>query len=202
MSSINPHYTLEYSQPQSYRFSHDSVFLARRVFELLRDEIKSDWKILDLCAGCGIVGMDFLFHCKNELQILPQDVDFLEIQSDYETHFEINKNRLQLAGTKIQYLKQNFVDPIPAQYNLILCNPPYFNPNEGRLSPNHFKNRCRFFIDATHAELLAAIEVALLPNGRAYVLARSKNPPTSRHLKAQVIGDIRGTALICYERIT
>jgi tRNA1Val (adenine37-N6)-methyltransferase len=201
MSSINPHYTFQYSQPDSYRFSHDSVFLARRVFELQKENINTNWHALDLCAGCGIVGMDFLFHCKKELQTLPQRFDFLEIQSDYESHFAINKNLLNVTDTQINFLKQNYVDALPTQYDLILCNPPYFNPSEGQLSPNHFKNRCRFFIDASHAELVASIETALRPGGRAYVLNRKENPVTTPRLNAQVVGDIRGTPLVCYERL-
>ena len=203
MASINPYYTFQYSQPGDYRFSHDSVFLARRVFELVREEVSADWRILDLCAGCGIVGMDFLYHCRSELQITPKDFDFLEIQSEYEEHFEINKQRLHLPDTNIRFLNRNYVDADPSrQYNLILCNPPYFNPRAGKLSPSPFKNRCRFFMDATPEELIAAIERSLLPGARAYVLSRSPSPPTTRHLRTQPIGDIRGTPLICYERLS
>lgn len=200
MSTINPHYTFQYSQPGAYRFSHDSVFFARWAFEHLRGEIRSDWQVLDLCAGCGIVGMDFLFHCKNELKILPQGFDFLEVQGDYEPHFEDNKNRLDISDTKIHFIKQNYIEPIQTRYNLILCNPPYFNPGEGKLSPNRFKNRCRFFIDATHDELVASIEATLLPTGRAYVLTRTENPPAHPRLSARTAADIRGTSVICYER--
>ncbi|MBV2168118.1 MAG: hypothetical protein KUL82_05355 [Bdellovibrio sp.] len=62
MSSINPHYTFHYSQPEEYRFSHDSVMLARKVFERVSASAMENWRGLDLCSGCGIVGLDFLFH--------------------------------------------------------------------------------------------------------------------------------------------
>lgn len=200
MSSINPYYTFKYSQPESYRFSHDSVFLARRAFEIVHDEVKSNWRGLDLCAGSGIVGLDFLFHCKTELKLQLERFDFLEVQNDYASHFEINKGRLNNEITKIQFLNKNYCESLHTQYDLILCNPPYFNPEEGQLSPNQFKNRCRFFIDGTRAELMAAIDRALAPKGRAFVLSRKENPPCPVGLRARPCGDIRGTPLFCFER--
>ncbi len=143
----------------------------------------------------------FSFTAEKNFNSCPRGFDFLEVQDDYKSHFDINKDRLESLDTKIQYLSQNYVEPIPTQYDLILCNPPYFNPSEGLLSPNRFKNRCRFFIDASHAELIATIESALRHKGRAYVLTRNAKPPTTAKLNAQVVGDIRGTTLICYERI-
>lgn len=200
MSSVNPYPTFEYSQPDEYRFSHDSVFLARRVFELLREEIKPDWRVLDLCAGSGIIGMDFLFHCRQELGQTPSRCDFLEVQDVYRPHFATNIERLNLPDTEMRFLHQNYNQPLSDQYDLILCNPPYFDPREGKPSPSQFKNRCRFFIDATQADLIHAIAAALTARGRAYVLTRSTNPPQSPDLNGLRVGDIRGTPLIRYQR--
>lgn len=195
MSSINPHYTFNYSQPEAYRFSHDSVFLARRVFEMSAGRIQSNWRVLDLCAGCGIVGMDFLFHCKKELGVTPALCDFLEIQSDYQQHFEINRKQLGIPETELRFLQQNYTLKTPTPYDLILCNPPYFSKDQGKLSPNTFKNRCRFFIDASAADLLEAVARALAPQGEAFILSRTSLPENSK-LLARGAGDIRGTHLI------
>ena len=201
MSSINPHYTFQYSQPEEYRFSHDSVFLARRVFELERNHINRELRVLDLCAGCGIIGLDFLFHCQKELCLTPVQCDFLEIQSVYDEHFRINQSRLQNSVTKMQFIKQNYAQTHASQYDLILCNPPYFNPAEGQLSPNEFKNRCRFFLDANQDELLTAISNLLTPTGRAYVLSRKINLVEPLTLKNETIGDIRGTPLVRFTKL-
>lgn len=62
VSSINKYPTFHYSQPSDYHFSHDSVFLAREIFERHSDQLaKGNVQILDLCAGCGIVGMIYYF---------------------------------------------------------------------------------------------------------------------------------------------
>ncbi len=199
MSSINPHYTFNYSQPEGYRFSHDSVFMARRVFELLRDNIRASWQILDLCSGTGIVGMDFLFHCQKELGFAPRVCDFLEIQSVYKEHFIENVSRLGLAQTEMSLLLQNYSQPTQKKYDLILCNPPFFRVDDGVLSPNLFKNRCRFFVDATAEELVAAIEHALAPHGQAFVLCRSPELFKSSKLQTDQVEQIRGTPLLRFE---
>ncbi|MGZ3818223.1 MAG: methyltransferase, partial [Bdellovibrio sp.] len=108
MSSVNPHYTFEYSQPEAYRFSHDSVFLARKVFETYCKEEVATLRAMDLCAGCGIVGMDFIFHCKNAWGVTPQAFDFLEVQEIYRDHFMSNKKKLGDVSTQIHFLNKNY----------------------------------------------------------------------------------------------
>jgi len=72
--------TFEYSQPDEYHFSHDSVFLARRVFEFLRDKNIDPKTALDLCAGSGVIGLDLMFHLRSGGKQRPQVFDFLEVQ--------------------------------------------------------------------------------------------------------------------------
>lgn len=199
MSSINFHFTFDYSQPNDYHFSHDSVFLARRVFELLKDELHNELSILDLCSGCGIVGLDFLFHCRKELGVVPKRFDFLEIQDIYDSHFKTNFERLNMPNLNSQFYLQNYKLDLPETYDLILCNPPYFDPAANHLSPNTFKNRCRFFIDAKAHELIGAIEKALNVGGAAFVLARQPIL-TCQNMKAEIVEKIRGTALVKYVR--
>lgn len=176
MSSINPFPTFQYSQPEEYKFSHDSVFLAREVYERLQTQDLRDWKALDVCSGCGIVGLDFLFHAKSSGNI-PAEFDFMEVQEVYEKHFAENLQRLDIDNVKATLLLQNYdvlqKPEYKNHYNLILSNPPYFNVQQGTLSPSEFKNRCRFFIDSDLSSLVRGIENSLVPGGQAYVLLRS-----------------------------
>jgi tRNA1(Val) A37 N6-methylase TrmN6 len=202
MATINEHYTFQYVQPESYRFSHDSVFLAREIFEREKDSIGSASEILDLCAGCGIVGLDFLFHLKKEKGIEPGRCDFLEVQSLYREYFEENAKRLGLVSAELKFILSNFAEAgSERRYDLILCNPPYFRSGSGKLSPDHFKNRCRFFLDAGEDELWRALDRLLKPEGRAYVLSREFSDrllPSA--LTAELAGEIRGTGLIQVRR--
>lgn len=208
MSTINPHYTFHYSQPDAYRFSHDSVFMARQVFEFLRAEGAeiSQWHCLDLCSGTGVIGLDFLFHWREAGLRLPQRFDFLDVQEIYREHFERNAEtwRSGAEACPTHFLHCNYERLLRPEfrgaYDLIVCNPPYFPAGSGRLSPSEFKNRCRFFLDSDEATLLAAVANALSPQGRCYMLARSVPRDAPKTLQISDAGDIRGTRLLLLQR--
>lgn len=210
MSTVNEHFTISYSQPEEYRFSHDSVFLARRVFEYIRSgAVKPPRYLLDLCAGCGIIGLDLLLHLERENITLPEAADFTDVQAVYLEHWKRNVAELQPLLKKspaLEYQTANYSELQAARpYDLIVCNPPYFRTGHGRLSPSDFKNRCRFFIDAGFGDLLQSLERNLSPQGSAYVLLR----PLEEHgvsleeeirisavkLTYQIQAPIRGTSL-------
>lgn len=179
MSSINSHPTFKYSQPEAYHFSHDSVFLAHEIFEKHHDEISNkNYQILDLCAGCGIVGLDLLFHQLRKSSFTGE-IDFLEVQDIYQIHFETNIQTLKSLFPKNE-LKLNWIHGNYAQielhkkYDLIVSNPPYFLKENGVLSDNEFKNRCRFFLDSDWLEMIFFIKKSLKENGKAYFLIKDE----------------------------
>lgn len=178
MTSINPHFTFQYAQPEDYRFSHDSVFMARRVYEDLVTLNMQPKTALDLCAGCGIIGLDLLFHLKNYTEKI-ESFDFLEVQNEYGSFFQKNcqtlKSEFADFKTELNFLNLNYESVLneerfKAAYDLIVCNPPYFLPTQGKLSDNQFKNRCRFFIDSNLKSLVQFIEYSLAPKASAYLI--------------------------------
>jgi tRNA1Val (adenine37-N6)-methyltransferase len=179
VSSINQFPTFNYSQPEAYHFSHDSIFLAREVFEKHQNDLSQPgYKVLDLCAGCGVVGMDLLFHQLKE-STFQGEADFLEIQDIYKNHFEKNKHSLQEyfseIDLKLNWIEKNYADIKDfKKYDLILSNPPYFLKSNGVLSDNEFKNRCRFFLDSGWIEMLFFIKNSLKEKGKAYFLVRDE----------------------------
>ncbi|MCC2678568.1 MAG: methyltransferase [Pseudobdellovibrio sp.] len=179
-SSLNLYKSFTYAQPETYHFSHDSVFLARNVFDAVRAENLPADKILDLCSGCGIVGLDYAFHMAKELG-RKSAIDFVEVQNVYEPFLNENIHTLNslfpgmLTSNCVfeNYENLHLSPAMKAQYDLILCNPPYFRPGQGKLSPSDFKNRCRFFIDSGFKELMEAISFLLKPGGSAFILLQS-----------------------------
>lgn len=154
--------------------------MARQAFELTAKRDLTSSKILDLCAGCGIVGLDFLFHRHKAGLTQPLSTDFVEVQEVYKTHFNQNTNEfkkiigtqpyLQLINTNYENLQQpEYKD----RYDLVLCNPPYFRLGQGALSPSEFKNRCRFFIDSDFKQLLASLEACTALGAEVYILLNS-----------------------------
>lgn len=210
MSSINLRPTFQYSQPEAYRFSHDSVFLAQQVYDLVAYDVRSDFKVLDLCAGCGVVGLDFLFHCRQELGRIPAVCDFVEVQGEYESYFLSNAKSLGVVGVDTRFLKMNYaqlLNETTGRYDLVLCNPPYFRVGQGKMSPSEFKNRCRFYLDSDFATLLRVIVHSLKPSGQAFLLLRDLsahnwNPLVEAQAllasmaNVDIVGDVRGTALV------
>lgn len=213
MTTINPYYTFKYAQPSEYQYSHDSVFLARLAYEYVVKNKSDITKVLDLCAGCGIVGMDFLFHLqKNKIQ-LPLVSDFLEIQDLYEPYFIEN---LKVLNEKLNRdLSSDFINlnyaavtdyPVLSEkYNFIFSNPPFFHKGHGTLSHSEFKNRCRYFLDSDLKGLISAIQYLLSPGGTALVLIKDLKQhgidiynqllESTNGLTFQKIDTLRGTDL-------
>ncbi len=214
MSTINSHFTFNYSQPTEYRLSHDSVFLAREIYVQLQNIELTGTKALDICAGAGVVGMDLLFHRKKAMQSVPAAFDFVEVQEIYEQHFNTNSDRLGQSGSQLRFLCVNYdrlQDEVYTDvYKLIVCNPPYFFPEQGKLSPSHFKNRCKFFLDSDLQNLMKSIANCLHPEGTCFMtlkelaqhglhtLAMAREFSKDK-LLIENIGEIRGT---CFLRIT
>lgn len=203
----NSHYSYEYYQPEDYRFSLDSVFLAQIVARSLESHPNvGDLRVLDLCAGCGVVGLELQFHQKSLKKI-----DFLEVQDVYKNYFEKNVLQAQVEDSEFNFLLMNYDRLLKKDYkevyDIIVSNPPYFFQGEGLLSPNEFKNRCRFFIDSDFKKMIKAILNSLKPAGKAYLLAR----PGTHHGRnlfeeikklitgladVQVFDEVRGTNII------
>jgi len=198
----NDIYTYDYFQPEEYRFSLDSVFLAQKVSELIKAEPDlASWKTLDLCSGCGIIGLELSLHSP-----LLSSIDFLEIQENYKTYFDKNVAMIygEAPSKKMRFLNTNYSTLLSSEfenhYDLIISNPPYFFQGEGLLSPSEFKNRCRFFLDSDFKTLFESLVHSLKPGRSAYVLVRKgthhgRNPLTD----IQKILDSRASAHVCDE---
>ncbi len=206
----NSQYTYDYFQPEEYHFSLDSVFLAQKVANLIKMSFKEEMKTLDLCAGCGIIGLELLLHSQKDLSI-----DFLEVQEVYHSYFLKNVEMIfpnsKISLEKYRFLNQNYETLLSKEfensYDLIVCNPPYFFKGEGLLSPSEFKNRCRFFLDSDFKTLIKAIIYSLRPSSSAYILVRSGihhgrdpiaeiNAVLVKEGQAKIIDNIRGTDII------
>jgi tRNA1(Val) A37 N6-methylase TrmN6 len=199
--------TAEYFQPKEYHYSLDSVLLAHKVAMLYENHPNlEEIKILDLCAGCGVVGLEFFCHLRQVAHI-----DFLEVQETYKPFFEKNVQLINPKASNFNFLLMNYNDIFTSsyanKYDVIISNPPYFFQGEGILSPSDFKNRCRFFMDSNLENLIKAILFSLKPSGNAFLLAR---PGThhGRNLEEQIkklvgnqgeteiVDDVRGTHVL------
>jgi hypothetical protein len=195
-------FTYEYAQPDGYRFCQDSVILpmfvardrfgigespaAPRVEEPASCERKFlslplDFRVLDVCAGCGVVGLELAHYVSAMRQ-----VDFLEVQPEFASAFQENLRRTDRSPSEFRWLEMNYgvlsEQRFSESYDLIVGNPPYFTPGEGQMAPGGqtresesrtMQNRCRFFLDGDLRILITGVANALRPGGRAYLLVKS-----------------------------
>jgi tRNA1(Val) A37 N6-methylase TrmN6 len=211
-SSLNNAFTYNYTQPDEYHFSLDSIQLAKFVATQL--EFYPDLgalRILDLCAGCGVIGIELSWH----LPALRQ-IDFIEIQDIYTDYFYQNVANIKRPEMKFRWHILNYdalhKEEWEGNFDLIISNPPYFQLGHGVLSPSQFKNRCRFFLDSTLQNYIRALEHSLARKGKAYFLLR----PLKQHgfdllsdiqktlqetaTTVKKISEIRGTDIILLEK--
>jgi len=198
-------FTLNYDQPSDYQFSLDSIQLAEKIIELYKNrQDLNQLRCLDLCCGCGVIGLEIYFF----LQAITH-FDFVDIEESYRPYFEKNCEKFS-PPPNFNFYQKNYLFH-EGQYDLIVCNPPYFFSNEGILSPSSFKNRCRFFLDASFKELIESIARLLAPSGEAYILinkgeAYGKNrieeakTYLESNFKLESLGKIRITELVKVSR--
>jgi tRNA1Val (adenine37-N6)-methyltransferase len=170
-------FTYQYTQPDEYHFSLDSIHLAEFIAqELQQHQNLQSLRVLDLCSGCGVIGLELSWYVRELRQI-----DFIEVQDIYTQYFFqnidlVNRPELQLRWHCLNYdalLEKEWAE----KFDLIVSNPPYFQSEHGTLSPSMFKNRCRFYLDSSFRNFLLAIENSLAIGGKAYFLQR----PLTQH---------------------
>lgn len=203
----NHQFTYRYSQPEEYHFCLDSVIAPKLIASDVRSRYSSltQLRTLDVCAGCGVMGFE-LGHYLPEVQ----QMDFIEIQNQFRPHFDANLTITKSLDRAFRFLNVSYSTLLNEEsrerYDVIVANPPYFYPGDGKLTPIELKNRCRFFLDDSFETLVRGVAHALAPGGSAYLLVKSgeKHGRNSMEVVHNVaegcsverIADVRGTDLV------
>ena len=108
--------------------------LARRLEPWLADEPK---RVLDLCCGCGAIGITAAFAFP------AATVDLVDIDAQALELAERNVG-LHGAGGRVRVVESDLFANLPdARYDLILCNPPYVPTAELEGLPEEFRHEPR-----------------------------------------------------------
>jgi tRNA1Val (adenine37-N6)-methyltransferase len=157
---------MEYKQPEFYRFSEDSTYLAKFVSDEY-SESENDLIIADYGAGCGVVAIEFALRHKRVKKIF-----FIEVQKEFIPF--INEN-IKLLPSRVEYEVVNKPFSQTAyenHFDLVFSNPPYFRKGTGRISQSANKQICRTFEIDDFELLLQKINSAIKKSGRAFLVLR------------------------------
>jgi tRNA1(Val) A37 N6-methylase TrmN6 len=156
-----------YQNPDFFSFSLDSIILANYCNIRLRDK-----KIIDFCSGNAVVPL--ILSRRSE-----KDIEGVELQdSIYELGLEsIKINHLE---DRIHFyhidVKEFSKDPKNnSQYDLVLCNPPYFkNEEQSTKNLSIEKSIARHEIALTLDELCKSASLILKDNGCFTIVHRTE----------------------------
>ena len=149
-----------YQNNNLYKFTSDSIKLAKFC------NIKKTDNVLDLCAGCGVVGL-YAYSIKpfNKLY-------FNEIQPQMCELIELNIQVNDLGGkTKVlcKDLNNLTLSDIDKPLDVIICNPPYFKFN-GKINKNASMAMCRHEISTNLNQIVFKAGKLLKSGGRFYII--------------------------------
>lgn len=146
-----------------YRFSIDPVLLAHFV------RFKKDERVLDLGAGCGVLGLILLYR-------LPDSIYRL-------TAFELQDSLAELA--RLNVIANSYQDKMEVvkgdlcriadffaagSFTSVVCNPPFYTPRSGRTSTNEEALIARHQVRCNLSEILHSAACVLKNRGRIFLV--------------------------------
>ena len=151
--------------PRGYRFTSDSVALARFI------RISPSESLLDLCTGVGIIPLlvwernPFWYAVGIELQKELAELAAKNVRQNHLTEkILIVQEDLRVFRFDSLDLPQRF--PTVDRFDVISANPPYRAAGSGRMGPNSQRALARHEIQLTFPQLIKACQQFLKPDGR------------------------------------
>ena len=97
----------------------DTEILVEESVNILKNEQKEKIKILDLCTGCGCIGISIAKYVTNA-KVHASDISFKALQI---AKYNAERN---MVHNKMKFIESDMFDNIKlTQYNMIVSNPPY-----------------------------------------------------------------------------
>ena len=126
-----------YTQPDFYRFNQDSFTLIRFIEESLKEREIEIESILDIGAGCGVLGIELGKKIRDIKKVF-----FLEKQREFKSSFEKNIKHLGKLESEVSWTNWNEFN-LKKKVDLIVSNPPYYLEESHRVSQIKQRQICR-----------------------------------------------------------
>ncbi len=148
---------------KGYRFSIDPVLLAHFV------RLKKEESVLDLGAGCGIIGLILLYRFSNRISSLTA----FELQPGLAALCRENvlvnsfQEKMKVKEGDLRTIRNSF----PAgSFSTVVCNPPFYIPGSGRTSTNTEALIARHQVECSLDEILSAAAYAVKNKGKLFLI--------------------------------
>ncbi len=153
-----------YQDTEKYRFTSDSVHLARFV------KAKKGENVADFCAGSGVVGLHFFAENAgvSHVTLFEADEDLAAMSAA-----TVALNKLENAFTVERCRVQEIGGAYTEAFSLILCNPPYERSAGGFSKADEALAPCRRELSLSLEELLDSAKRCLKFGGRLAVILRA-----------------------------
>lgn len=143
---------------KGYRFSVDSLLLAHFIAPKPGD------RILDLCAGCGVVSLILAYRWPRisvtALEFQPQLTELLRRNvelNNYAERISVIKGDCREISTLVKV----------GSFDRVVCNPPYRKVDTGRQNPISEQAVARHEVTVDLENIVKAISFAVKSRGRA-----------------------------------
>jgi len=152
-------FDLRVDQPTNgYRYSLDPFLLA-----YFCPPCVAGGKIADLGAGCGIISLVLArINPTASVQAIESNPDMAALVEQ-----NIRKNdlaaRVSVQAEDVLNLRKLY--PV-SSFDLVVSNPPFRSPNNGKTSPHHGRDTARHETTAGLADFMAAAKYLVKPGGR------------------------------------
>jgi tRNA1(Val) A37 N6-methylase TrmN6 len=165
----------KYKQPEEYHFSQESIELVK--WSSLKVERSEKLNILDVGAGCGVLGIEWFY---NRGQI--DDVLLVEKQNVFSSSLSEN---IKGHEKHFRLIESDFIEyKVEEQFDVILCNPPYFLKERSRPGPSYIRNTCRQIDEATLKKWFFKISEILKTGGHFFFVFRDDELNFTKNLSS------------------
>jgi len=151
-----------YQHKNGYRFGIDAFILANFIY------LKKRETVLELGSGCGIISLILAYKFPQIKKIIGIEIQ-PSLVSLAKKNVTLNKreNLVEIIQADIKELKEKFP---PANFDVVISNPPYYSLKRGRLNPDTEKAIARHEVKSSLLDIVKTTQFMLKQKGRFYFI--------------------------------